>query len=291
MEQIKRGIYIEDSYLGVTLGALVLSHGTILIDAPIRPEDARSWRSALLNQRGGTSRMMVSLDSHLDRTLGAKALECTIISHHKTAQVFRSRPMIFKGQGLESGADWETYAEVIGTRWASPDITFTDSLQLHWGGPLISLVHRPGPAPGSIWVVLPEPRLVFTGDLVVKDQPPFFGNADLGEWMHSIDVYQQQYSGFTMISGRGGLVGESEITRQRGILEKLNIRIQALGQENASPEATEALIPELLDSFGTPPRQREKHTQRLRYGLNQYYSRRFRPVSQVELESFEEEPE
>jgi hypothetical protein len=33
MQQIKQGIYYEDEYLGVTLGALVLPFGTILIDA------------------------------------------------------------------------------------------------------------------------------------------------------------------------------------------------------------------------------------------------------------------
>ena len=77
MQQIKPGIYFEDGYLGVTLGALVFSHGTIMIDAPLRPEDARAWRSALLNLRGGSSRLLVSLDAHLDRTLGTRAMECT----------------------------------------------------------------------------------------------------------------------------------------------------------------------------------------------------------------------
>jgi hypothetical protein len=36
MHQIERGILYEDTYLGVTLGALVFSHGVIIIDAPIR---------------------------------------------------------------------------------------------------------------------------------------------------------------------------------------------------------------------------------------------------------------
>ncbi len=52
MQQVDRGIFYEDGYLGVTLGGLVFSHGTIMIDAPLRPEDARAWRSALLKQRG-----------------------------------------------------------------------------------------------------------------------------------------------------------------------------------------------------------------------------------------------
>ena len=105
MLQIKKGIYYEDSYLGVTLGALVFPHGTITVDAPLRPEDARSWRSALMNLRGGTNRLMISLDSHLDRTLGARSMESTILSHQKTAQIYRNRPLVFKKQTTKSNTE------------------------------------------------------------------------------------------------------------------------------------------------------------------------------------------
>jgi len=87
MIQIKRGIYYEDTYLGVTLGALVFPR-IILIDAPLRPEDARAWRSALHSLRGGSSRLMISLDAHLDRTLGARSMECTVLSHQKNCPGF-----------------------------------------------------------------------------------------------------------------------------------------------------------------------------------------------------------
>jgi hypothetical protein len=134
MEHIKPGIYYEDAYLGVTLGALVTSHGTMMIDPPLRPEDARSWRSSLINQRGGSNRLLVLLDSHLDRTLGARTMESTIISHLQTAHTFSNRPAIFKGQSFESGSEWESYDDAIGTRWTIPNITFTEHMILHWGG-------------------------------------------------------------------------------------------------------------------------------------------------------------
>lgn len=291
MELIKRGIFYEDSYLGVTLGALVFPKGIIMIDAPLRPEDARSWRSTLMNQRGGTSRLMISLDSHLDRTLGAKALECTILSHQKTAQTYRSRPMIFKGQNLETGADWETYSEVIGTRWGSPDITFTDTLRLHWGGPLVVLEHHPGPTPGSIWVVIPEESVVFVGDLALQEQTPFFAHADLPAWVQALKLLQQNCTGYTIVSGRGGIVSGEQVNRQIEAFEKLNSRILKLVEENSPAEATEELIPDLLAAFDLPARQRDKFTQRLRYGLVQYYNRHFGTVKEIEMESYEEEPE
>ena len=49
MRQIAPGIYIEDAFAGVTLGALILPHGTIMVDAPLRAEDARTWRASITN--------------------------------------------------------------------------------------------------------------------------------------------------------------------------------------------------------------------------------------------------
>ena len=73
MQEIVPNVYIETGYAGVTLGAINWPHGLVLIDAPFRPEDTRSWRSALLNLGGGVDRVLVQLDAHPDRTLGATA--------------------------------------------------------------------------------------------------------------------------------------------------------------------------------------------------------------------------
>ena len=73
MQELAPHVYIETGYAGVTLGAINWAHGLILIDAPFRAEDTRSWRSNLLNLGGGVDRLLVNLDAHFDRTLGARA--------------------------------------------------------------------------------------------------------------------------------------------------------------------------------------------------------------------------
>src|SRR5512135_1523192 len=166
MREIHPGIYVETAYPGVTLGALLFSQGTILIDAPMRAEDTRAWRTILSNQGASLNRILVNLDAHADRTIGSRAMECTIIAHQKTAQVFRSRPSIFKGQNPESGAEWETYNDAVGMRWASPDITFNQRICLHWGPPDVILEHHPGPTAGSIWAIIPSAHIIFVGDSV-----------------------------------------------------------------------------------------------------------------------------
>lgn len=288
MQQIKRGIYYEDSYLGVTLGALVQTHGTIMIDAPLRPEDARAWRSALLNQRGGTNRLLVCLDAHLDRTLGARALDTTIVAHQKTAQVFRNRPTIFKGQSAESGAEWETYNDAIGTRWASPDITFTQGMTLHWGGPEVILEHHAGPTAGAIWAIIPAEKVIFVGDTVQPGQPPFLSNADLTAWIESVEVLLSTYKDFALISGRGGPVSYGDVRAEHHYLKSIIKGMERLAKHNAAPEATEDLIPGLLSEVSFSTDRVEQYTQRLRSGLYQYYARHYRPSSILEPLHFDE---
>lgn len=275
MRQIQRGIYFEDSYLGVTLGGLVFSHGTIMIDAPLRTEDARSWRSTLLNQRGGSNRLLVNLDAHPDRTLGARSMECAIVTHQKAANVFRTRSSIFKGQSMEMGALWEDYDDAIGLRWANPDATFTDELSLHWGGPEIVLAYHPGPAIGAIWTIIPEEKVVFVGDAVMLDQPPFLADAEIPAWLETLDRLENAYQDYIIISSRSGLVTLEQVQDQKAYLLNAQQIIQQYIDTEDQPEVMEELIPQLIKGFNFPNRWREKYQQRLRYGLYQYHAHHF----------------
>ena len=277
MQQIETGIHYENSYLGVTLGALVFSHGVIIIDAPLKAEDVRSWRSTLINQRGGSNRLLVSLDAHPDRTLGTKALECTIVAHQKTAQVFRNRPIVFKGQSTETGALWETYNEAIGMRWAAPDITFTERMSLHWGGPEIILEYQPGPTPGSIWVVIPTAGVIFVGDTVVLNQPPFLSQANLEAWQQSLESLAKLYRDFTIISGRGGPVSLDDIRKQSTFIKGIIAKMEKLSSKNGLPDVTREWVPTLLSNYSVPQKLQELYSTRLRYGLYQCFARRYRP--------------
>jgi glyoxylase-like metal-dependent hydrolase (beta-lactamase superfamily II) len=282
MQQIGKGIHFEDSYLGVTVGGLVFSHGTIYIDAPLRMEDMRSWRSALMAQRSGNHRLLINLDSHPDRTLGSRVLDCTILAQQKTAQVFRNRPAIFKGQAVETGAAWEEYNEAIGLRWAPPDITFSQFMSLHWGGPEILLEHHPGPTAGTTWVFVPSEHLAFVGDTLVINQPPFLASAELPAWIESLELLRTSYPGCTLVGGRGGLATANTVSMMlNGITNALN-GMEKLAKRHAPPEATESLIPDLMENFMISGSKRESFQLRLRHGLFQYYSRHYRPSSTLD---------
>jgi glyoxylase-like metal-dependent hydrolase (beta-lactamase superfamily II) len=282
MQEIANGIYYENSYPGVTLGALILPQGMILIDAPLRAEDARSWRNALFGLGGNSKRLLVNLDSHTDRTLGARAVEYTIIAHQRTSQLFRGRPSVFKGQNAESGSEWETQNESVGTRWAIPDITFTQRVSIHWGQPEVVLEHHPGPAAGAIWAIIPSERVLFVGDAVLANQPAFLATADIPSWLETLDVLQNSYQDYTIVSGRGGPIPFSEVKTQRIHLKHALGVLERLAQKNVPSEATESLIPTLLADFKFPAKLEEQYTQRLHHGLYQYYAHHYRPLEASE---------
>ena len=283
MQELSENIYIEDQYAGITLGAINLPHGLIQIDAPPSPEDGRAWRATLLNLGGGVERVLINLDSHPDRTLGVRAMDCTVIAHEITAQVFRSRPNTFKAQGDETGADWERIPGIGSIRWALPEITFSTQMIIHWNNIPVVLEHHAGPSAGAIWVVLPEQRIIFIGDLVLKGQPPFLSNSNLPSWIESLEaLLKAPYRGATVVSSRGGIVTETVIRNQLEMIKKVNADLDKLAAKLASPASTEKLINPLLASIRSPAARQKQFAQRLRYGLSRYYVRHYHLTSSVE---------
>jgi len=278
MQEIAPQVYIENTYPGVTLGAISLKHGVILIDAPFRSEDIRSWRSALLSMGGGVDRMLVNLDAHPDRLLGTRSMECTVVSHDEMAQAYQSRALAIKFQSGETGAEWERYDNLGSIRWTLPEITFTDVLNIHWDDEPILLENCPGPSIGSIRVHIPHQRILFLGDLVTPGQPPFLALADLTTWVNSLkELLTPPYQDYILISGRGGLVRIDHVRRQIVFLEKVGEKLDKLAASRADTNEIETLIPDLLAEFKVPHDREQQYYMRLSWGLARYYIEHYFP--------------
>ncbi|GAB4540046.1 MAG: hypothetical protein Fur002_06090 [Anaerolineales bacterium] len=271
MQQITKNVYIEESYSGVTLGVIVTPRGLIQIDAPPSPEDARSWRAALMNLGGGMERILINLDAHPDRTLGARAMDCTIIAHEKTAQVFRARPSIFKAQGEETGAEWEAIAGLGSVRWAPPEISFAEQMTIYWDATPLLLEHHPGPTPGSIWARLPKEQIVFIGDAAFKNQPPFLAGSNLSAWTESLQLLlSNEFKGYTVVSGRCGVVNTNTIKAQIELLDHIQGKLDKLTAKKPNAAAVEKMVIALMTRFKAPAARQKQYAQRLRYGLLHY---------------------
>ena len=67
-----------------------------------------------------------------------------------------------------------------------PDITFTESLDLHLGDHRFQLIHLPGHAPGVIAVYIPEERVVFASDIIFYREKTYLNEATPHQWIESL---------------------------------------------------------------------------------------------------------
>jgi len=274
MDAIAKNVYIEERFAGVTLGVIVQPRGLIQIDAPPAPEDGRAWRASLMGMGNGHERVLINLDSHPDRTLGVRMMDCTVVAHEQTARAFQNRPNTFKAQGDETGSNWEAIPGLGSVRWAPPEISFVSKMSLHWSDTPVILESHPGPTLGAIWVILPEEKVVFVGDSVLKGQPPFLAHADLPAWLEALNHLQSpEFKGYTVIGGRDGVVSSQAIRSQADLLKKIHAKIEKLGAEKSSAaNVTDKLADQVLKEFKVPAAKQKQYSQRLRFGLRNYHA-------------------
>ena len=263
MQEIVPGFLFEDSYPGPSIGAVLLPRGMIFIDAPLRPEDGHRWKTTLLNRSQGTiHKIVVCLDDHPDRTIGAKSLDCPIVAHKDAAKALKDPAGMYRGQ--DSSSQWERYPETSGLQWMIPDITFSEKIELHWADEPVLIEHHPGPRAGSSWLILPEQKVIFLGDAVVVKGPPFLDNAHLPTWIDTLDeLLKSKYKDFTLISGRGGPVDHDQIRELKKSFRKIHRRVDKLAGRRASAEDVAELADKYMDEFNFAKRDREFFLQRL----------------------------
>jgi len=272
MRTVASGVYLDSKFPGVSVGA-VASHGRLLlIDAPIRIEDARDWISQLGEK--GKPRSMVLLDHHPDRVLGARGLDLPILAHDETRLVMNAWPDTFKGGARPIGAEADRLKRISGVSKAVPDLTFSNEMSLHLEGREIILLHRPGPTRGAIWVVVPDARVVFIGDAVWLDEPAYLGDADLAAWQKTLQqAARGPYKAFTLVSSRDGVIERKALGQMSAWLARVEQRLRKVKPRPDLTEATASLASALLRSYKIPSTRREHAHLRLQVGLERLYTR------------------
>lgn len=281
MKKIKDHVYFENSYAGVTVGAMIFSNDTLLVDAPLKPEDARVWLADLRKAGANPRRLAINLDSHPDRTLGTQSLDAQVMAHDETARQFRKRAAIFKSVKQESGAEWEETPGLSGLRWVTPTVTFSEGATLHLDERELQVELHPGTGPGSCWLISPEDKVVFIGDAVVLGQPPFLAQADLDIWIKSLErLLTREFRDYAIISGRGGKITTRDIKDQVRLLNDVRSKLRKFSKrKNTAGAEIDKLALRLAEKFKSPAKKHSLYAQRLKYGLHHYYARQYLPAT------------
>jgi cyclase len=171
VEEVAAGVYayvqLDGSWGLNNCGFLVGEHGVIAIDTCFTERRTRAFLAAVAGITERPVRTLVNTHHHGDHTHGNWLLpQATIVGHERCREEVLSSGLI--AEALFPGVDWGRIDV------APPFLCFADRLQLWSDGLEVELAYV-GPAHTTNDVVawLPEPRLLFAGDLVFNGGTPF----------------------------------------------------------------------------------------------------------------------
>jgi glyoxylase-like metal-dependent hydrolase (beta-lactamase superfamily II) len=214
----------------------------------------------------------VLLDHHPDRSLGARGAEVTVIGQDRTRLVMANWPDTFKGSAHPFGAEADKIKRITGVAKAVPELSFSDEMLIHLGKRVIVLWHRPGPMPGSSWVLVPELHVAFIGDTVMLNEPPFLAEADLGSWREALtELSTSKFKDYVLVSSRDGIVDRTAVLAMGRLLGKIEDRLGKMG--SGSETEASALASQLVKGYKLTAARREAGLQRLTVGLQRLHAR------------------
>jgi glyoxylase-like metal-dependent hydrolase (beta-lactamase superfamily II) len=186
----------------------------------------------------------------------------------------RGWPDAFKGSAKPIGAETDTLKRITGVHKAIPSISFSDELTLNLGDREVLFLHRPGPTAGSMWVVLPKAKIAFIGDTVTVSEPPYVGNAEIEDWIESLeDLRKEPFSSYMLISGRDGSVDRDAVNNMARFIRKIPIRLKRLKKKGDPSEAAESVAKGLIKEYKLPNARYDLVLLRLKAGLRKLHTR------------------
>lgn len=272
MQKLADKVYAESGFLGVTVGAVVTGQGVVCIDTPTHPADARKWRLRLAQLNQKPIQYVVNLDHHRDRVIGNQWFEAAVIAHEAATDLIRSYPDQFRATLSESGADADLVSELAGVKVIPPQLTFTRELILSKGGPEIHVEHRGGSSPGACWVHLPKGKVIFLGDLLTLNAPPFLADADLERWVELLsELKKARYRDYTFVPGRGPVTDQKSLSGFISYLNTVKRKVSRYYDSDRPKSELAALVPGLLATFNPANGVRDLYARRIRFGLERLY--------------------
>jgi len=274
MKEIISGIYVSTFYPDVNVGFVCVNGGAVAIDAPPLPSDAQTWRETILSTAGGPVRYTILTDHRLDRALSARLLGAPIVAARATLHRLKE----LKEREAETVQQWarqhlDRADELAGLTLPLPEITVSGRLTLHHGSPEVIVETVQGAAPGSVWVLLPEQRVLFAGDTLVVHTHPLLDEApDTGAWLQTLTrIRRPSFPADLLVPGRGPICGKEQTHSLSDYLRQVRRRIRSLHRTSRGKSTLAGLVDELIARFPVEANREGEIRIRIRRGLERVY--------------------
>jgi cyclase len=182
MEKVTDNVYTLLNMRGCNTSFVVTAAGTVVIDTPMVPADAKKWREEV--QQYGEIRYVINNEPHNDHVAGNCWMGGTLVAHEGIREMAkRNSKEAFEGQMKWMAPDAVPLDKDF--RYRLPDITFSQELKIYLGKHTIHIIPVPGHTPCQTAVFVPEEKVVFTSDNVTTGMPIMI-DAVPEEWLKSL---------------------------------------------------------------------------------------------------------
>ncbi len=209
MQEVERGVYVEQDVTDGNLVVLTLDRGVVLMNIPLHPNRALAWVRQMEQQFGPIDHIILP-DARPDAILVAALFSIPTIASIE----LRRRIDTYDDRS------WRDFLQEMSTRYADaevplhalrlrrPTIALTSEIRLHRTyeqSPLtLHLEAVNGAYSGSLWLYIPELALLCAGPTVSLDTPPVLeATPDFTAWLHTLETLLRRDDVRTLIPGTG----------------------------------------------------------------------------------------
>jgi cyclase len=180
---------------------------------------------------------------------------------------FRTRLInMYRDRIPEAVEEWKATLEII-----KPEVTFEGRTTVFRGDKQIDLIPVGGHTPATIVVLLPDEGLLFSGDVVVTNRPPFLSQGNTKQWLEAL-TYLRKLRYDVLIPGHGQLTSKEATEKMSEYLRMVRRRVRSAYQSGLPKADTARSLSHLIRFWPIPPFEKPKADRRFKSGLGRVWN-------------------
>lgn len=233
---------------GANSGFVIGSDGVLVIDTFEDPAAARAMLTAIRAKTREPIRYVIDTHYHLDHVAGNNvfaAAGATVMAQHNVRTWERSQNLKFFG--VHPTAKQKQFVETLGL----PSVTYREGVTIWLGDREIIVRVLPGHTGGDSAVVIPDAKVVFTGDLFWNHTLPNLVDANTREQIASNDAFLRDYPDATFVPGHGDPGKAADVRAFRDYLATLRKEVADARKSGKVGDAlVDAVLSKLKQQYG-----------------------------------------
>ena len=128
-----------------------------------------------------------------------------------------------------------------------------------------------GHTPATSVIYFPREKLLFTGDVVITDRPPFLSQGNTKQWLQAL-TYLRKLRYDVLIPGHGEPTGKEATENMSKYLRRVRRNVRSAYRSGLPKADTARSLSHLIRYWPIPPEEKPKADRRFKSGLGRVWN-------------------